>query len=309
MIRVVLSKIIIIFSKIFIILKLNGRIINQLNKLRAESHNSDNHRNIILRLIGKKKLIAMDVGAQGGFFNANIFPEKYNEFFDPIVIEPIPSEAEKLISQNYKVVPKGLWSTNCKKKLYVLGKRSGSSSMYIPDKDALSLYGFKKKNFSLFDVTDEIEVDCTTINESLNKFKINNLDFLKIDTQGSELEVIKGLGSYLPLMMKIEAQIIPMYKNVPSWTELVNYLNKMNYMLCEWIEIGKHLTRTPAEMDMIFIPNYLREEGKKIILSRENEFISLMLIFGQIKLLQNISEKLNFSTNLEVQKISDKFFH
>ena len=83
----------------------------------------------------------------------------------------------------------------------------------------------------------------------------------------------------------------------------------MNYMLCEWIEIGKHLTRTPAEMDMIFIPNYLREEGKKIILSRENEFISLMLIFGQIKLLQNISEKLNFSTNLEVQKISDKFFH
>ena len=122
MIRVVLSKIIIIFSKIFIILKLNGRIINQLNKLRAESHNSDNHRNIILRLIGKKKLIAMDVGAQGGFFNANIFPEKYNEFFDPIVIEPIPSEAEKLISQNYKVVPKGLWSTNCKKKLYVFAR-------------------------------------------------------------------------------------------------------------------------------------------------------------------------------------------
>ena len=41
----------------------------------------------------------------------------------------------------------------------------------------------------------------------------------------------------------------------------------------------------------------------------ENKFISMMLIFGQIKLLQNISEKLNFSTNLEVQKISDKFFH
>ena len=55
--------------------------------------------------------------------------------------------------------------------------------------------------------------------------------------------------------------------------------------MCEWIEIGPHLTRSPVEMDMIFIPNYFTETGKKIILSREKEFISLMLIFGQIKLL------------------------
>ena len=110
-------------------------------------------------------------------------------------------------------------------------------------------------------------------------------------------------------MMKIEVQIIPMYKKVPSWTELLNYLYKKNYMLCEWIEIGKHSTRTPAEMDMIFIPNYLNESGKKTILSREKEFISLMLIFGHIKLLQEISMKLNFSLNLELKKIKDTFFH
>ena len=79
-------------------------------------------------------------------------------------------------------------------------------------------------------------------------------------------------------------------------------------MTCEWIEIGSHLTRTPAEMDMIFIPNYLTELGKKIIMSREKEFISLMLIFGHIRLLQNISSKLNFSANSEIQKLKDKFF-
>ena len=43
--------------------------------------------------------------------------------------------------------------------------------------------------------------------------------------------------------------------------------------------------------------------------SREKAFASLMLIFGYIKLLQVISEKLNFSTNLELQKTKDKFFH
>ena len=80
-------------------------------------------------------------------------------------------------------------------------------------------------------------------------------------------------------------------------------------MTCEWIEIGSHLTRTPAEMDMIFIPNYLTESGKKTILSREKEFVSLMLIFGHIKLLQTISVKLNFSANSEIQKLKDKFFY
>ena len=308
MIKFLLSKIIKIASKVFIALKINSRIVNQFNKLRSESHKNQDYSSFISRLLNEKKLVALDVGAQGGFFNASIFSKKYNFFFDLIAVEPIPDEAKKLEDKNYKVISKGLWSENCKKKLYVLGKRSGSSSMYKPNPDVFSLYGFKKKDFSIFDITNEVDVECTTIKESLNKFKVNNLDFLKIDTQGSELEILKGMGEYFPLIMKIEAQIIPMYHNMPSWSELINYLDKINYMVCEWIEIGKHVTRIPAEMDMIFIPNYLTEFGKKIIISRQKEFISLMIIFGHIRLLQNISSDLNFEANSEIQKLKDNFF-
>ena len=298
-----------IISKNLITLKLNSRIVNQLNRLRYESHKTDDHSNLISRLLVDNKLVALDVGAQGGFFEANIFSKKYNGFFDPIVVEPLSNEAEKLSKKNYKVIRKGLWSANCKKKLYVLGKRSGSSSMYKPSKDNYDLYSFKKEDFSLFDITNEMDVECTTADDSLNKLNIKHLDFLKIDTQGAELEILKGLGEYRPLMMKVEAQVVPMYENVPNWGELMNYLYKINYMTCEWVEIGPHLTRSPVEVDMIFIPNYLNDLGKKLILSREKEFISLMLIFGHIKLLQIISKKLNFSTNLELQKIKDKFFY
>ena len=298
-----------IISRIFIALRLNSRIINQLNKLRHESHKIDDHTSFISELLDDNKLVALDVGAQGGFFNNSIFYKKYDNFFTPIVVEPLANESEKLTKQGYKVISKGLWSTNCKKKLYILGKRSGSSSMYRPSKDNYDLYNFKKKDFSLFDVTEEIDVECTTANDSLNEQNIKNLDFLKIDTQGSELEILKGLGEYQPLMMKIEVQIVPMYENVPSWGELINHLYKINYMTCEWIEIGPHVTKSPVEMDMIFIPNYLNDLGKKLILSREKEFISLMLIFGHIKMLQVISEKLNFSENFEVQKLKDKFFY
>ena len=309
----ILSKIIYllipIISKILIALRLNSRIINQLNRLRYESHKTDDHSNLISKLLVDNKLIALDVGAQGGFFESNIFAKKYNNFFDSILVEPLSNEAEKLSKKNYKVITKGLWSTNCKKKLYVLGKRLGSSSMYKPSKDNYDLYNFKKKDFSLFDITNEIEVECTTAKESLNKLNIKHLDFLKIDTQGSELEILKGLGEYRPLIIKVEAQVVPMYEDVPNWSELMNYLYKINYMTSEWVEIGSHLTRSPVEMDMIFIPNYLNDLGKKLILSREKAFASLMLIFGHIKLLQVISEKLNFSTNLELQKTKDKFFH
>ena len=296
-------------SRILIMFRLNSRIINQLTRLRSESNKTDDHRNLVSKILTENKLVALDVGAQGGFFNSSIIQKKYNKFFMPILVEPLEEESQKLIQQKYKVIFKGLWSENCKKRLYVLGKRTGSSSMYKPSQKGYELYNLKKKNFSIFDISKETEVECSTINESLNKLKIKNLDFLKIDTQGSELEILKGLGEYLPLLMKIEIQVVPMYEDMPSWSELINYLYKLNYMTCEWTEISPHLTRSPVDMDMMFIPNYMTDFGKKLILSRQKEFISLMLIFGHIKLLQVISEKLNLSKNSKIQKLKDKFFY
>ena len=88
-------------------------------------------------------------------------------------------------------------------------------------------------HFSVFDISEEIEVDCTTIKESLNELNIKYLDFLKIDTQGSELEILRGIGEYFPLLMKIEVQVVPMYEEVPNWSELLNHLYNKNYMAIE----------------------------------------------------------------------------
>ena len=76
-------------SRILIILRLNSRIINQLSKLRSAANQMYDHSNLILKLLDNNKLVALDVGAQGGFFNIGIFSKKYNNFFSPIVVEPI----------------------------------------------------------------------------------------------------------------------------------------------------------------------------------------------------------------------------
>ena len=294
--------------KVLLFLRLQSRVLNTLTTLRSNVHFKDNYENLTSKLL-KKKLIALDVGAQGGFFNSGLFHPRYNNYFSPILVEPIQSEAKKIELKNYKVIPKGLWSKKCSRILYYLEKRPGSSSMFQPIKKNLNLYQFKQNNYHLFDVTKKIKVECETLKSSLKKLNIKYLDYLKIDTQGAEYEILQGIGNFLPLMIRLEVHTVPMYKNAPYWNKIINFMYQLGFIVCEWQRIGSHATRCPVEMDMIFVPNYLTETGKKIIKKRINNFISLMLIFGQVKLLQVISSNLNFSNNRKIQELDDNYFY
>ena len=292
--------------KILNFLKGNTRAINFLNEKKVNSNNNYNFEKNIHKLLENKKLIGLDIGAQGGFNSDNFFLKKYNQFFEKILVDPLSNSLKK--EKDEHIIEKGVWSSEGSRKLYVLGNRPGSSSMFEPDKNSLKIYGFKDKDFHLFDVTKIETVECDTLSACLKNIKINNLDYLKVDTQGAELEVLKGIGSYRPLLIKSEVQLFPMYKNIPSWTEIVDLLSKLGYMISDWREIGYHVTRTPVEMDMIFIPNFSSALGKKIIKGREKEFITLMLISGQIKLLNEISKSLNLPHSEFYMKIKDKYF-
>ena len=108
-----------VLSKIFITLRVNRRVINHLNEKSTNSNNLYEFSNIINRLLKNKKLQALDVGAQGGFNSEFFFPQKYNNFFEPIMIEPIKEEAEKLKKIYKLVIEKGLWSAKTKKKIFI----------------------------------------------------------------------------------------------------------------------------------------------------------------------------------------------
>ena len=307
-IRISITKLILPFlHKIFNILKANTRVVNYLNDKRNNANNIYNFQEGIQKMLNKKKLIGLDVGAQGGFNSDKFFPEKYNKYFETILVDPLKDSLKN--TQSKHIINKGLWSSKGARKLYVLNKRPGSSSMYEPNKESLAIYGFKDKDFHVFDVSKTEIVECDTLSSSLKNLNINILDYLKIDTQGAELEILKGLENYRPLIVKCEVQIFPMYKNAPSWAEIANFMNKLEYMLCDWKKIGPHSTRTPVEMDMVFIPNFLKDSGKKLILQREKEFISLMLISGQIKLLKKISKTLNLKYSEYYMTIEDKYFN
>ncbi len=67
---------------IFKLLKANTRAVNFLNEKKNIANYVYNFQIIIEKLLKNKKLIGMDVGAQGGFNSDKFFPEKYNKYFD-----------------------------------------------------------------------------------------------------------------------------------------------------------------------------------------------------------------------------------
>ena len=293
--------------RVLIKLKLNRRVINFLNEKSYKSNEKYDFVNTIKNLLKNKKIISLDVGAQGGFNSDNFFPSRYNIFFENILVEPIKEEAKKLDAKNF-IINKGLWSKKEKKKLFILDNRLGSSSMYMPNEDALDLHNINRKNFKNFKVTREIEIECDTIANQLSELKVKYLEYLKIDTQGAELEILKGMGEYRPLLIKTEVHFFSMYKNVPSWNKLVNFLYDLNYSLIDLKGIGSHSTRIPVEADMVFIPNFNNKIGEKLILDNRDKFISLMLIFGQLKLLQVILKRFQIELK-ELEKLEDNYFN
>ena len=296
-----------IIYKILISLKLNRRVINFLSEKAYKSNEKYNFKEHIENLLKNNKITALDVGAQGGFNSDNFFPNQYNQYFQSILVEPIKDEANKFKGQKF-VINKGLWSDKEKKNLYVLDNRLGSSSMYMPNEEAFDLHRIKKKDFQNYKVTRTIQIDCDTISNQLSELNIKMLDYLKIDTQGAELEILKGIGSFRPLFLKIEAHFFSIYKNTPSWHELVNFLYEMNYVLIDWKGIGSHSTRIPAEVDMIFIPNFNNDSGKELIKANIEKFTSLMLIFGQLKILQVILKRFKISDN-KIEQLEDCYFN
>ena len=169
-----------IIFKILIRFKSNRRVINFLNEKSYFSNHSHNFSSVIKDILKNDKILAMDVGAQGGFNSDFFFPKRYNIFFDEILVEPIKSEADKLSNDKY-IINKGLWSKKEKKTLFVLGDRPGSSSMYEPQKKNFDLHNIKEKDYAKFNITNKQEIECDTLNNLLDGLRIKNLDYLKID--------------------------------------------------------------------------------------------------------------------------------
>jgi len=158
---------------------------------------------------------------------------------------------------------------------------------YNPDPDYLALH----------ETLQEHTIECTTIASALSELEIPEIDFLKLDTQGSELDILKGMGRYAPLIIQCELQYLPLYHDTPSAHEICQYLFNLGYVTFNLAPFRLEGT-CPIEGDGYFMPGWGHPLGRKLIESREEKYIALMIMFDQKKILDFVATQLKFQTKI-----------
>lgn len=244
------------------------------------------------------KIIHLDVGASGGPI---AIVQKYSSLFEMILCEPAKEEAEHLRKKEYKVIDKALFKATGEVTLFETRLPYGSS-IYKPQGPYLDFYNPDPSYVSLFDIVRETIVKCSTISKELSDLKVSELDFLKLDTQGSELDILKGLGDYRPLMIMTEIEYLPLYHGQPNAYEVCQYLFKLGYIPFA-LTSSPSPTLCPIYGDGYFMPSWVESAGIELIRSREEKYIALMLMFGQGKILKFANKKIELKNKKFIESL------
>lgn len=98
-----------------------------------------------------------------------------------------------------------------------------------------------KKFFSLFPDSRRCDVVSTevVILRKLDEIGLKEVDFLKIDTQGSELDILKGATSSLcsVLGLEIEVEFVELYKKTALFGEIVQFLNSQGFEFIDFVNL------------------------------------------------------------------------
>ena len=98
----------------------------------------------------------------------------------------------------------------------------------------------------------------TTLNDIQLKSNIPPPDFLKIDTQGSEIDILKGGNEILKNCKAIllECPVISYNIGAPSFNEYISYMDSIGYLPSDITEIH-HLDKVLVQVDIIFLKKNL----------------------------------------------------
>ena len=171
----------------------------------------------------------VDIGARGNIVSPWLELERVSKI---IGFEPDSIEAKRLNEKyiNRLYYSTALWSSQRKGKVYI-NEWEPTSSMYRPNDEFINK--FHVQHWEGRRLKKEIDVECNTLDNVLMQDELIP-DFIKIDTQGAELEILKGaeriLTNYCPIVT-CETWCAEVYKNAPMMHEVIQYMNNHGYQV------------------------------------------------------------------------------
>ena len=144
--------------------------------------------------------------------------------------EPDPIEHQRLSQSTVVTYLPHALGNYCGTSKFYITKNRGCCSCKKPNFDLLDRYPYTKGNFN---IVRQSEVDIVTLNSLIVKNLLPAPDFIKIDVQGLEYEVIEGCDQYLDNIkgIKLETHFQPMYEGEKTFAEIYDYLTKKGFIL------------------------------------------------------------------------------
>lgn len=179
--------------------------------------------------IKSNPIAVVDVGVRGGI---NSRWNLLSQNIKVLGFEPDLEECKRLnkgAGNNHTYFPIALYNKEGTIEINIT-RSPAASSIYLP-------------NFSLMDrfpnsddlkTVKLIEVQCNTLDRILRLNNIQDVDFLKIDTQGSELQILQGASETLQKSIfgvDIEVEFSQLYENQPLFADVDIYLRDLGFSL------------------------------------------------------------------------------
>jgi len=178
----------------------------------------------------KDHLVLVDVGARKGFEK---HWDNYADQINLIGFEPNEESYKECVEKKSNLqtsyYPFALDRKKGEKDFYITSYLS-ACGFYKPDEKMIKKFG----SADTFNVTEVIKVPTIDLDSFCVEYNIQNVDFIKLDTEGSELDILKGAEKTLKssvIGISIEVEFIKMYIDQPLFSDIDQYLRSLNFEL------------------------------------------------------------------------------
>jgi FkbM family methyltransferase len=212
-----------------------------------------NHLRKVLELYNVK--VVIDVGANKGQFH-DLLRQDIGFRGQILSFEPVSRYYDLLMTQSskdsaWKIFNFALGSERGEAEINVT-QSPGLNSFLAPRNDVVdgywqegSILGVEMVQIKTLDeVLAVVGLDCSTTNV-----------YLKLDTQGFDLEVLKGAKESLPKIcgLQTEASIRPIYEGMPTYIEVVNFLTQAGFDISGMFPVTHDDSLRVIEFDFLFV--------------------------------------------------------
>lgn len=188
----------------------------------------------IIKMVAGERVILADVGAAGGIHDRwGLFPDDLLT----IGFEPDKTAFSRLKQDRRQIwINKALYSDDKEHALYITKSPTNTSLLHPNYRVIDQLANGYPDALDGHSIINTVQLKCDLLDAALKEAGVEEVDAIKLDTQGSELEILKGGEEVVAKQLfaiESEVEFIELYQNQPLFADVDTHLRKRDFLLMD----------------------------------------------------------------------------